>query len=100
MLLRDVRRVTAELAERRDRSFAATVRCLAAATEAGAARGNVELADLAKRHNVDAELLTARLNYVGVGTGGHVQIENYFTNQLSNVSGYAFAKGWEVTKRP
>ncbi|HEY0981635.1 DUF1592 domain-containing protein [Schlesneria sp.] len=100
VLLRDVRRVTAELAERRDRSFAATVRCLAAATEAGAAQGNVELADLAKRHKVDADLLAAWLNYLGVGTGGHVQIENYFTNQLSNVSGYVFAKGWGSHETP
>ena len=100
VLLRDVRQVTQDLAERRDQSFAATVRCLEAAAEASAAQGKIELADLSKRHDVDAEFLTAWLDYLGVGTGGPVHLEGHFTNKISNVSGYAFANGWGSDATP
>ena len=100
VLLRDVRQVTQDLALRRDQSFAVTARCLAAAAEASAAQGKIELADLSKRHDVDAEFLAAWLDYLGVGTGGPVHLEGHFTNKISNVSGYAFANGWGSDATP
>ena len=100
ILLRDVRNVTAELAERREQTFASTVKCLNAAAEAAAAQGKIELAQLAKRHDVNVEILSAWLDYLGVGTSGPVKIENHFTNKISNSSGYAFVNGWGSDATP
>ena len=100
VLLRDVRAVTRELSERRDQVFASTVKCLNAAAEASAAQGKTELAELAKRHDLNKEVLAAWLDYLGVGTGGPVKIENHFTNKISNSSGYAFVNGWGSDATP
>ena len=59
-----------ELAALRERAFGAAAKCLAAAAEASAAKGAVDLAALAKRHGVEPAILAAWLDYLGIGTGG------------------------------
>ena len=100
VLLRDVRAVTRDLAERRDQTLASTVKCLRAAAEASQARGNTDPAELARKYGVEKDILIAWLDYLGVGTGGPVKIENHFTNKISNSSGYAFVNGWGSDATP
>src|SRR5205085_2031239 len=54
LLLRDVRAVASDLAERRERIFATAAKSLAAAAEAGAAQGKIEIAELARKHALEA----------------------------------------------
>jgi cytochrome c553 len=94
LLLRDVRPVTRELAARRDRIFASAAECLAAAAEASAIQGNVDVMPLAKKHGVEADVLAAWLDYLGIGAGGPVKIGTPLTRQVQSLSGYDFIKGW------
>jgi Protein of unknown function (DUF1592)/Protein of unknown function (DUF1588)/Protein of unknown function (DUF1587)/Protein of unknown function (DUF1585)/Protein of unknown function (DUF1595)/Planctomycete cytochrome C len=92
--LRDVREVVQDLAIQRDRVFAQTARCLTAAAEAASVEVSVDPQKLARKHGVDADALVAWLNYLGIGTGGPVQITSYFKTQIPNSAGYDFIKGW------
>ncbi len=94
VLLRDVRQVTRALLERRAQTFAITANCLNAASEAANARGKTNADELAQRHHVDATILSAWLDYLGVGTGGSVAIENHFSQHISKSAGYDFVSGW------
>ncbi len=100
LLLRDVREVTRELTERRERTFATTVQSLAAAAEAGAAQGKSDIAGLARKHGVEEDALSAWLDYLGIGTGGAVKIQGYFTNTIKSSAGYDFVKGWGSPETP
>ena len=100
VLVKDVRAVTRELSERRNLTFTSTIKCLNAAAEASAANGKAELAELAKRYDVDKDVLAAWLDYLGIGTGGPVRIENHFTSKITNSSGYAFINGWGSGETP
>ena len=69
LLLRDVRPVTRELAARRDRLFATTAKYLSG----GGGRKRItrqaaNRAQLAKKHGVEADSLTAWLDYLGIGS--------------------------------
>jgi len=92
VLLRDVRGVVEELKRRRSVVIATVGRCLEAASEA--IRQPSDLAELARRHGVDVEVLGAWFDYLGLGNGGAVTIENYFTKTYSSSAGYDFIKGW------
>ncbi|HUQ72922.1 MAG TPA: DUF1592 domain-containing protein, partial [Planctomycetaceae bacterium] len=94
LLLRDVRGVTAHLTAQRARMLARTATYLQAASEAAAAQGTVDPTDLAQRHGLDAAGLRAWLDYLGIGSGGAVELTGHFTTQLKNASGYDFIQGW------
>ncbi len=96
LLLRDVRGVSRELADRRARIFASAAKCLDAAAEISAAPAN--LAELAARHGVDPAALGAWLDYLGIG--GTLKIDGYFTTQLQKASTYDFIKGWGLPETP
>ena len=49
------------------RSFAGTAKSLAAAAEAGAARGRFDPAELARKHDVPPDVLAAWFDYLGLG---------------------------------
>jgi len=100
LLLRDVRAVCRELTERRERMFAGTVRYLAAAAEATAAQGNSDPAELARKHGIESDALGAWLDYLGIGTGGAVELKDYFTSKIAGASGYDFISGWGVNETP
>ena len=93
LLLRDVRDVTRDLTQRRTKIFAETSKYLNAASEA-LASGPADLATLSKKHNVEPDALAAWLDYLGIGTGGPIEVKGHFTTKLTNVSGYEFASGW------
>jgi hypothetical protein len=99
LLLRDVREVTHELSQRRERIFAAAAKSLAAAAEAGAA-GKSDVDELARKHGIEAQELGAWLDYLGIGTRGALKIEGHFTNTIKSASGYDFIKGWNNSDLP
>jgi len=100
LLLRDVREVTRNLAERRKRVFAVTARSLSAAAEAAAAQGKADVEQLARKHGVEADALRAWLDYLGIGSSGSVALGGHFTNKLNSASSYDFIQGWGRTETP
>ena len=99
LLLKDVRRVARDLADRRERLFANTSRYLAAAAEAEAARGPADVAGLARKHGLEADALKAWLDYLGIGSGAAV-VSGHFTNKLTKGGGHDFINGWGVNETP
>ena len=127
LLLRDVRETVDYLTTFRERTFATTAKALAAAAEmAGAenqsvphpnplpkgegtadgsnrlAHGNgdgVRLTEIADKHGVETNVLSAWLSYLGIG-GEQVKIDSYFTNTFKSASGYDFIKGWNSGELP
>ncbi len=98
LLLRDVRDFALELASRREKVFASTEKCLGAATEVSATN-QFDVTELSRRHGVDAEALTAWLDYLGIGSSTELKLD-YFTNQIHKSSGYDFIKGWGSSDTP
>ncbi len=94
LMLRDVRAVTKELTTRRDRFTASAAACLAAAAEAGSPTETLSVADLARKHSVDADSLTAWLDYLGIGAASPVSLGTPITRKMESGSGYDFIKGW------
>lgn len=94
LLLKDVGRVSAELAKSRQRHFAQAAKCLAAAAEAGQSSRAVEVEPLATKHGVDADSLSAWLEYLGIGTGGPASIGAPITRKMEQAESYDFIKGW------
>ncbi len=104
LLLKDVGRVSDELAKSRDRHFAQAAKCLVAAADVEQAvlstkegtdkdvRPTVE--DIAKKHGVDADSLAAWLEYLGIGTGGPATIGTPIIRQQEQAETYDFIKGW------
>ena len=93
ILLRDVRGFVGELTARRERILASTARALAAAAEAGGAKGGADVAVLAQRHGMDAGALKAWFDYLGIGPGSPIKLD-YFTKPLPKAGEYDFVKGW------
>src|SRR5262249_6294198 len=83
LLLRDVRDVSRELSARREQLLASTAKYLQAAAEASLASGPADIDDLARHHGVETQALAAWLDYLGLGSGGPVKIEGYFTDKYS-----------------
>lgn len=100
LLLKDVRQVAANLAARRERVLADTVKYLAAADEAAKAEGTAVVADLAKKHGVETESLAAWLDYVGVGAGGVVDLKGHFADKITSSANYDFVQGWGSHNTP
>ncbi len=94
LLLKDVRAVSAALVARREKLFASTAKCLAAAAEASHSKERLELQQLAQKHGVEAEVLGSWLDYLGIGTGSVVKIDSHFKESFKNSGGYAFVNGW------
>ncbi|HLN07723.1 MAG TPA: DUF1587 domain-containing protein, partial [Xanthobacteraceae bacterium] len=101
LLLRDVRDVARQLTALRERAFGAAAKCLQAAAEASVARGQVDVAQLARRHGVEPGILAAWLDYLGVGTSGAaVKIDTHLRGKITSFSGYGFVKGWGSGETP
>jgi hypothetical protein len=98
LFLRDVREVSRELLARRERTLASTTKYLAAA--ARTETGNTNVADLAVQYGVEATVLAAWLDYLGLSSSGPVKIEGHFTDTYTNASGFAFISGWGKSGTP
>ena len=99
LFLRDVRDFTREMTARREKIFAATAKCLVAAAELSANTNQLDVAELSRRQGVDAEALTAWLDYLGIGSRAAPKLD-YFTNQIHKSSGYDFVNGWGSSDTP
>lgn len=100
LLLRDVRAISAELSTRREKTLTQTAQYLAAAEVAENMVDKVDVAELARQHNVAPDTLAAWLNYVGIGLSTPVKVEGHFTDTYTNGSGYAFINGWGKSGTP
>ena len=100
LLLKDVRELCREQADRRERRFASAAKALAAAAEASAAQEAGDVAELAKKHGIDSDVLAAWLDVLGNGSGGPAKIEGHFTNKLTKASNFEFINGWGVPETP
>ncbi len=100
LLLRDVREVTRDLSVRREGMFRDTAKYLSATDEAAGAQGKVDVAELARKHGIEAGVLRAWLDYFGIGEKSAVQVTGHLTNALSSVAGYDFVKGWGSAEAP
>lgn len=93
LLLRDVRRVAAQLAKRRERHIAQAAACLQASAEAAAQNDNLDLPALAKKHGVEPEFLADWLKYLGIrGEAG--KLGTPLERKGTNIGGYEFIRGW------
>ncbi|MFN3648960.1 MAG: DUF1592 domain-containing protein [Armatimonadota bacterium] len=99
VLLRDLRDFSRELTARRERLHAAAAKALAAADAASRGGDDPDLAALAREHQVDRELLTDWLDYLGIGVSGPVTL-SHFKKQDSGVGGHAFINGWSSPDLP
>lgn len=97
--LRDVRGFVAQLASRRERLFTTAAKCLAAAAEAAQAAGQVDVAQLAERHAVDASDLTAWLEYLGISSSAEMKLD-LLTAKITEQSGYSFVQGYGTGETP
>ena len=100
LLLRDVRSVTGRLIHTRQRLFAKTAKCLAAASEAIESAEKVNVEQLAARHEVTPADLAAWLSLLGIGAGETVRIEGHFKNRVEKMAGYDFVQGWSSQDLP
>lgn len=95
--LRDLRRFTQEMTVRRERLFRTAAQALAAAAEArGSAQVNV--AQLAAKHEVDPETLSAWLEYLGIGSDTPLKLTHFRAKQTNAT--YPFIKSWESPDLP
>ncbi len=92
--LRNVRAALQQLTQQRDAVIATTAQCLAAAAEADLATERTDVAKLAAKHKVDATLLAAWLDYLGIGSSGNVKLGPLLSKKLLSTPDYNFIKGW------
>jgi hypothetical protein len=92
--LAEVRAISEAWLARRERMFAATAKSLAVAAEVRAAAKNANVAELAKRHEVDAESLAAWLEFLGLDSAGEVKIDSLLTKRTRGAAGHDFIAGW------
>jgi AraC-like DNA-binding protein len=101
LLLRDVRAVSTDLAQRRQQVFASAASCLDAAAEATiAAVSKPDVAALAQKHGVDAKVLRAWLNFLGIGSEASAKIDSHFTAKTTSGGTYEFIRGWGTGETP
>ena len=99
LLLRDVRDFTREMTARRERILALTAKALGAVDEASRVDDRLDVADLARRHEVDVETVTAWLEYLGISTVAKLKLD-LLTQPIAKASGYDFVQGWGKPETP
>ena len=90
--LRDVRAAVTALTTHREIVFGSAAKCLAAATEAGASPDKGAIAQLAQKHGVEPAVLSAWLDYLGIG--GEARVDSHITGKAESGQNYDFIKGW------
>jgi hypothetical protein len=99
LLLRDVRSFNREMAALREQSFKSTSKALDAVAEASHDPRNIDVPALAKTYEVEADLISAWLSYLGVGVDAASKLD-HFTAKLENAGGYNFVTGWGAKEYP
>lgn len=92
--LRDVRATVAALAAYKERITSRAAKCLtAAAATIESAPDKAAVEKLARQHGVEPEILSAWLDYLGIG-GGETKIDGYIKQKQEKSENYDFIKGW------
>lgn len=99
LMLKDLRAFTHEMQLRRQKMLAETARILAAAAEISAANPPPAVSDVASKHQVDVESLSAWLDYLGIGTSTPIKLDLY-KNKIEKASNYDFVSGWSTADLP
>lgn len=94
LLLRDVSAATYLLAQRREQLVQSAAGCLTAVADAMDANSPVEVATLAKRHQVDADALRGWLDYLGIAQSGPAKPGALLQHKSENLAGYDFVTAW------
>ncbi len=92
--LRDVGKMLRQLADRRDRVIETSVQCLAAAHEAELLSTRANVAELARKHGVQTEILADWLAYVGVTADADGGIGQLISKKMLSTAEYNFVRGW------
>ncbi len=100
LLLRDLRGVTGELAQRRGQIFARAATYLNAADEVATNPGQSDISALARKYEIEPEVLRAWLDYLGIGSGEPVRLQGHLPRRISNASNYSFISGWGFPDLP
>ena len=93
LLLRDVRAVVEALTSHREKIFSSASNCLAAAAERTGSPDKDTVAQLAQKHGVEAVVLEAWLDCLGIGAG-EARIDSHLTQKMESAQSYDFIKGW------
>jgi hypothetical protein len=96
--LRDIRAVAEGMAARREQVIATAAKCLEAAAVASAEPKGVDRDTLAKKFQVDPEILGAWLDCLGIGSAAAPL--DLFTQRLEAVGGFEFVRGWGSPETP
>ncbi|MEX1039480.1 MAG: DUF1592 domain-containing protein [Pirellulaceae bacterium] len=99
LLLRDVQEITARMTARRELLFRSTSKALEAAAEAGGSTDAIDIEALAQQHAVESPILSAWLDYLGIGPGSTIQLD-HFTQKLTRAGNYDFVQGWGAPETP
>ncbi|MDG3008251.1 DUF1592 domain-containing protein [Paludisphaera mucosa] len=97
--IRDLRAIAEGMAARREQVVASAAKCLEAAAEALAAPATADRDALARKHEVDPEILGAWLACLGIGPNAPTKLE-LFTERMQDVGGFDFVKGWGSSETP
>ncbi|MDP6794014.1 MAG: DUF1592 domain-containing protein [Verrucomicrobiota bacterium] len=81
-----------------DESHALTTRYLHAVAEAEV--GRADIGGLAKRHDLEADVLAAWLDYLAFGPPQPVTVTGLFTRKLERLGGSAYVNGWGLPETP
>ncbi len=100
LLLKDVQALAAERTARRTEAFAVTAKYLTAVDEAVTAKGTADVPALAKKHQLNADVLAGWLTALGVGSSGSVKVTGHLDNKLTKGGGYEFISGWGSNDTP
>ena len=92
--LRDVRSALGRLAQKRAAIVATAQKCLLAAAEADSSKVALDVAKLAAKHGVDADLLAAWLDYLAIGKTGPAEIGPLLKTKMPRTPDYDFIQGW------
>ena len=99
LLLRDVREVSRELSDA-TRTNVGQHGEISRGGSCRSKRAKRTSPNLAQRHGVEADVLAAWLDYLGLSSSGPVKIEGHFTDTFTNGSGFAFINGWGKSGTP
>ena len=93
LALRDVRSAISTLAAFREKASASAAECLNATAEISGSPDQNVIAQLAQKHAVDPAVLTAWLDFLGIGAGAP-QIQSHMTQKLEKAENRDFINGW------
>lgn len=94
LLLSEIPLQMARLKSQRVRVSSTVTRCLAAVQELQSSTSPMDLAVLARRHQVDADLLQGWLDLLGYSGTGPAVLEPLISQRIEQVGNYNFVRGW------